>query len=101
MTSVIAAVLVFVYRFVCLYDNRRRDATGVLEGFENAYQDDLTDKTVSPQPLPSRQQNRPDNHRILNSDIPSSIILVTMVFRANYAVFFFFFFFGQLTVSHL
>ncbi|EIT81329.1 permease of the major facilitator superfamily [Aspergillus oryzae 3.042] len=86
VTSVIAAVLVFVYRFVCLYDNRRRDATGVLEGFENAYQDDLTDKTVSPQPLPSRQQNRPDNHRILNSDIPSSIILVTMVFRANYAV---------------
>ncbi|KAB8242424.1 major facilitator superfamily domain-containing protein [Aspergillus flavus] len=46
VTSVIAAVLVFVYRFVCLYDNRRRDATGVLEGFENAYQDDLTDKTV-------------------------------------------------------
>ncbi|KAL3463563.1 major facilitator superfamily domain-containing protein [Aspergillus heterothallicus] len=45
VTTVVAGLLVVVYRFVCLWDNRRRDATGVLEGFENAYQDDLTDKT--------------------------------------------------------
>ncbi|KAL5335074.1 major facilitator superfamily domain-containing protein [Aspergillus crustosus] len=45
VTTFIAGVLVFVYRVVCLRDNRRRDATGVLEGFEHAYEDDLTDKT--------------------------------------------------------
>jgi hypothetical protein len=45
--TVIAGILVLIYRFVCLRDNRKRDASGVLEGFENAYQDDLTDKTVS------------------------------------------------------
>lgn len=47
VTTFVAAVLVLVYRMVCLWDNRRRDATGVLEGFEHAYEDDLTDKTVS------------------------------------------------------
>ncbi|BCS30547.1 uncharacterized protein APUU_80850A [Aspergillus puulaauensis] len=45
VTTFIAAVLVLVYRMICLWDNRRRDATGVLEGFEHAYEDDLTDKT--------------------------------------------------------
>ncbi|KAL4865913.1 hypothetical protein BDV12DRAFT_210791 [Aspergillus spectabilis] len=45
VTTVIAGVLVLVYRTVCLWDNRRRDATGILEGFEHAYEDDLTDKT--------------------------------------------------------
>ncbi|KAL3493301.1 major facilitator superfamily domain-containing protein [Aspergillus germanicus] len=45
VTTVIAGILVFIYRFVCLRDNRKRDASGVMEGFENAYQDDLTDKT--------------------------------------------------------
>ncbi|KAE8418412.1 major facilitator superfamily domain-containing protein [Aspergillus pseudocaelatus] len=45
VTTFIAAVLVLIYRMVCLWDNRRRDATGVFEGFEHAYEDDLTDKT--------------------------------------------------------
>ncbi|KAL5002222.1 major facilitator superfamily domain-containing protein [Aspergillus recurvatus] len=45
VTTFVAGVLVFVYRVVCLRDNRRRDETGVLEGFEHAYEDDLTDKT--------------------------------------------------------
>ncbi|KAL3481414.1 major facilitator superfamily domain-containing protein [Aspergillus californicus] len=45
VTTFIAGVLVFIYRVVCLADNRRRDATGVMEGFEHAYEDDLTDKT--------------------------------------------------------
>ncbi|KAL4799232.1 major facilitator superfamily domain-containing protein [Aspergillus venezuelensis] len=44
-TTAVAGVLVFVYRVVCLWDNRRRDGTGVLEGFEHAYEDDLTDRT--------------------------------------------------------
>ncbi|KAL4821219.1 major facilitator superfamily domain-containing protein [Aspergillus spinulosporus] len=45
VTTFVAGVLVFVYRVVCLRDNRQRDETGVLEGFEHAYEDDLTDKT--------------------------------------------------------
>ncbi|KAL6229997.1 hypothetical protein BDW75DRAFT_234755 [Aspergillus navahoensis] len=43
--SRITRVLVFFYRVLCLRNNRRRDKTGVLEGFEHAYEDDLTDKT--------------------------------------------------------
>ncbi|KAL4804101.1 major facilitator superfamily domain-containing protein [Aspergillus unguis] len=45
VTTFAAGVLVFIYRLVCLWDNRRKDATGVMEGFEHAYEDDLTDKT--------------------------------------------------------
>ncbi|KAF2727747.1 MFS transporter [Polyplosphaeria fusca] len=43
ITAVVAAMLVIVYRFVCVWENRRRDKTGTLEGYENAYEDDLTD----------------------------------------------------------
>lgn len=46
-TAIAAAVLAIVYRFICVWENRRRDKTGTLEGFEHAYEDDLTDKTVS------------------------------------------------------
>ncbi|KAL1891709.1 hypothetical protein Sste5346_007458 [Sporothrix stenoceras] len=42
-TSVIAGVLALVYRFVCIWDNKRRDKSGTTEGFDNAYDDDLTD----------------------------------------------------------
>ncbi|KMP05466.1 hypothetical protein DIZ76_015750 [Coccidioides immitis] len=48
VTSFVAAALVLVYRFVCIWDNRRRDKAGIAEGFENAYQDDFTDK-MNPQ----------------------------------------------------
>ncbi|CRK20587.1 hypothetical protein BN1723_000400 [Verticillium longisporum] len=43
ITSVIAGLLAVVYRFVCVWDNRRRDKSGVTEGFDHAYEDDLTD----------------------------------------------------------
>lgn len=46
VTSFVSAVLVLVYRFVCDRDNKRRDAAGTMEAFDNAYQDDLTDITV-------------------------------------------------------
>ena len=46
VTSIITAVLALVYRFVCIWENKRRDKHGV-EAFEHAYEDDLTDKTVS------------------------------------------------------
>ena len=47
VTSAVAGLLVIVYRYVCIWDNRKRDKAGTAEGFENAYQDDFTDKTVS------------------------------------------------------
>ncbi|CRK20586.1 hypothetical protein BN1723_000399 [Verticillium longisporum] len=43
ITSVIAGLLAVAYRFVCVWDNRRRDKSGVTEGFDHAYEDDLTD----------------------------------------------------------
>lgn len=46
-TAIAAAVLAIAYRFICIWENNRRDKTGTLEGFEHAYEDDLTDKTVS------------------------------------------------------
>ncbi|KAJ4400040.1 hypothetical protein N0V91_009015 [Didymella pomorum] len=42
-TSIAAAALAIVYRYVCLWENRRRDKSGTMEGFDNAYDDDLTD----------------------------------------------------------
>lgn len=47
VTSFAAGILILVYRFVCVWENRKRDLSGTAEGYENAYQDDLTDKTVS------------------------------------------------------
>lgn len=43
-TSAAAIVLALVYRFVCAWDNKRRDATGEMEAYEHAFEDDLTDK---------------------------------------------------------
>ncbi|KAK5101135.1 hypothetical protein LTS08_004741 [Lithohypha guttulata] len=42
ITAVLAAVLALVYRFVCMWENKRRDKIGA-EGFDHAYEDDLTD----------------------------------------------------------
>jgi hypothetical protein len=42
-TSIAAAVLAIVYRYVCIWENRRRDKVGTMEGFDHAYEDDLTD----------------------------------------------------------
>lgn len=44
ITAIAAAILIIVYRFVCVWDNRKRDRSGTLEGFEHAYEDDLTDR---------------------------------------------------------
>ncbi|KAJ5525284.1 hypothetical protein N7494_011934 [Penicillium frequentans] len=45
VTSFAAGVIVLIYRFICVWENRHRDESGTSEGYENAYQDDLTDKT--------------------------------------------------------
>lgn len=47
VTSFIAGITVLIYRLVCVFENRKRDQSGTVEGYENAYQDDLTDRTVS------------------------------------------------------
>lgn len=39
-----AVVLAVVYRFVCVFENKRRDKSGMMEAFEHAYNDDLTDR---------------------------------------------------------
>lgn len=45
-TSAAASVLVLVYRYVCLWYNRKRDRAGIPESFDHAYDDDLTDLKV-------------------------------------------------------
>ncbi|KZM21647.1 transmembrane transport [Ascochyta rabiei] len=42
-TAVAAAALATVYRYVCIWENRRRDKSGTMEGFDNGYNGDLTD----------------------------------------------------------
>lgn len=40
VTNVVGAILIVVYRYVCIWDNKRRDATGIAEGFDHAYADE-------------------------------------------------------------
>ncbi|KAH7011033.1 allantoate permease [Ilyonectria destructans] len=42
VTSLAAGILAVIYRYVCVWENRRREETGS-EGFDHAYEDDLTD----------------------------------------------------------
>lgn len=48
--SVVGAVCILAYRVVCVYQNRKRDRSGIAESFEHAFEDDLTDKRVSTLP---------------------------------------------------
>jgi hypothetical protein len=43
VTSAICIVLAIVYRIICVRENKKRDSTGTVEAFENAYDDDMTD----------------------------------------------------------
>ncbi|OLN85849.1 putative transporter C460.05-like protein 5 [Colletotrichum chlorophyti] len=43
ITSLAAGVLGLLYRFVCVWHNKKRDEAGIVEGFDHAYEDDLTD----------------------------------------------------------
>lgn len=51
VTSIAAGFLVLAYRLLCMRENKKRDKAGILEGYEHAYEDDLTDKKVSVHPL--------------------------------------------------
>lgn len=44
--SAIAGVLALVYRFICTWENKKRDKARTLEGYAHAYDDDLTDREV-------------------------------------------------------
>lgn len=44
VTAVLAGLLALVYRYWCVAVNNKRDKSGTLEGFEHAYEDDLTDR---------------------------------------------------------
>lgn len=46
VTAIAVQVLAVIYRFICIRENKKRDATGIMEGFDHAYEDDLTDKKV-------------------------------------------------------
>ena len=46
ITSIAAGLLALVYRAVCMWESRQRDRDGSSEGFDHAYEDDLTDKKV-------------------------------------------------------
>lgn len=46
VTSIVAGILALVYRWYCVWLNKTRDHTGIMEGFEHAYEDDLTDMKV-------------------------------------------------------
>ena len=43
VTSAAAVVLLLVYRYICWWENKRRDKSGQMEAFEHAFEDDLTD----------------------------------------------------------
>ncbi|KAF4447338.1 hypothetical protein F53441_9135 [Fusarium austroafricanum] len=43
VTSIVAGLLAIVYRFMCMWTNKKRDKAGTVEGFDHAYEDDLTD----------------------------------------------------------
>ncbi|WJG35096.1 major facilitator superfamily domain-containing protein [Fusarium oxysporum Fo47] len=47
VTSIIAGLLALVYRVLCMWSNSKRDKSGTTEGFDHAYEDDLTDKKNS------------------------------------------------------
>lgn len=45
-TAIAVMFLAVGYRLLCVWENARRDKTGIMEGFEHAYEDDLTDMKV-------------------------------------------------------
>ncbi|KAF2099177.1 MFS transporter [Rhizodiscina lignyota] len=48
VSTIVTSFLLFAYRYLCIRENRKRDAAGILEGFDHAYEDNLTDR-LNPQ----------------------------------------------------
>ena len=45
-TALATMALIGVYWYLAIRDNKNRDEAGILEGFDHAYEDDLTDRKV-------------------------------------------------------
>lgn len=58
-----------MYRFYCIWENKRRDRTGTAEAFDHAYEDDLTDRKVGSTSDVSRDVQTLTSCRIRSSDI--------------------------------
>ena len=70
ITSIISACLALVYRYLAMWENKRRDKSGILENYEHAYDDDLTDLKVSYKILPPHHRSIVNKiRRIRNLDI--------------------------------
>lgn len=46
ITAAVTAGLAVFYRYLCIWENRWRDKAGIMEAFEHAYEDDVTDRKV-------------------------------------------------------
>ncbi|KAJ9645424.1 hypothetical protein H2204_001003 [Knufia peltigerae] len=44
VTAAASAGLNILYRFICVWQNKRRDRAGTMEAYDHAYEDDVTDK---------------------------------------------------------
>jgi hypothetical protein len=72
-TSCAAACLSMVYRFYCIWENKRRDKTGTAEAFDHAYEDDLTDRKVRMNPTVTLNVQKLIECRIRNSDTSTEV----------------------------
>ena len=69
ITSLLVAVLALVYRYVSIWENKKRDKAGILEAYEHAYDDDLTDRKVWLHSSRDMTRLTVSSCRIHNSDI--------------------------------
>lgn len=58
VTAILTQILTIVYRYLCILENKKRDNSGIQEGYDHAYDDDVTDKLVSLPFLATRAQSK-------------------------------------------
>jgi hypothetical protein len=46
ITAILAGLIAIIYRYICVWQNKKRDQAGIAEAFDHAYEDDLTDLKV-------------------------------------------------------
>jgi hypothetical protein len=46
VTAILAGTIAITYRYICVWQNKKRDEAGIAEAFDHAYEDDLTDLKV-------------------------------------------------------
>ncbi|PGG96397.1 hypothetical protein AJ80_09833 [Polytolypa hystricis UAMH7299] len=50
ITSIVTVILAIVYRYYAMWENQKRDKSGTVEAFENAFLDDSTDRKLRNNP---------------------------------------------------